>query len=98
MLTLDKAFLTFIYCFVVINVTIATKNLRFLYTLNEILSNITKIRTNHILPNEPIPENTDIIITTEIEKNIFEEKKIFIPKAFNIYYLYSNIYNSNKKD
>jgi len=76
LLTLDKAFLTFVHCFIVINVTIATKNLRFLYALNEILSNIKEINTNHILPNEPIPKNTDIIITTEIEKDVFKKEKI----------------------
>ncbi|MHA2357143.1 MAG: hypothetical protein ACXABK_00025 [Candidatus Heimdallarchaeaceae archaeon] len=80
-----------------INVTIATKNLRFLYTLNEILSNITIIKTNHILPSEPIPGNTNVIVTTEIEKKFFENKNIFIPKAFNLYYLYSNIYLKSKE-
>ena len=75
-----------------INVTIATKNLRFLYTLNEILSDIKEIKTNHILPRDSIPPDTDIIITTETEKQVFVEKKIFIPKAFNRYYLYSNLF------
>ena len=74
-----------------INVTIATKNLRFLHTLNEILSDIKEIKTNHILPRDSIPTNTDIVITTEIEKQIFKKEKIFIPKAFNRYYLYSNL-------
>jgi len=83
----------------VINVTIATKNLRFLYTLNEILSDIKEIKTNHILPRDSIPLNTDIIITTETEKQAFVERKIFIPKAFNPYYLYSNLFllKNNKK-
>jgi hypothetical protein len=76
----------------VINVTIATKNLRFLHTLNEILSDIKEIKTNHILPRDSVPINTDIVITTETEKQIFKEEKIFIPKAFNIYYLYSNLF------
>jgi hypothetical protein len=76
----------------VINVTIATKNLRFLYTLNETLSDIKEIKTNHILPRDSIPQNTDIIITTETEKQIFTQQKIFIPKAFNLYYLYSNLF------
>ncbi len=75
-----------------INVTIATKNLRFLYTLNEVLSDIKKIKTNHILPRDSIPSNTDIIITTETEKQAFTKRKIFIPKAFNLYYLYSNLF------
>jgi hypothetical protein len=76
----------------VINVTIATKNLRFLYTLNEVLSDIKEIKTNHILPRDSIPLNTDIIITTETEKQIFMDRKIFVPKAFNLYYLYSNLF------
>ncbi|MHA1953400.1 MAG: hypothetical protein ACXAAM_03360 [Candidatus Heimdallarchaeaceae archaeon] len=82
-----------------INVTIATKNLRFLYTLNEVLSDIKEIKTNHILPRGSIPSNTDIIITTETEKQVFTERKIFIPKAFNLYYLYSNLFllKNNKK-
>ena len=75
-----------------ISVTIATKNLRFLYTLNEILSDIKKIKTNHILPRDSIPPNTDIIITTETEKLLFNQVKIFVPKAFNRYYLYSNLF------
>jgi hypothetical protein len=75
----------------VINVTIATKNLRFLHTLNEILSDIKEIKTNHILPRDSVPVNTDIVITTETEKQIFKEERIFIPKAFNRYYLYSNL-------
>ena len=74
-----------------ITVTIATKNLRFLHTLNEILSDIKEIKTNHILPRYTVPTNTDIVITTETEKQIFKEEKIFIPKAFNRYYLYSNL-------
>jgi hypothetical protein len=75
----------------VIYVTIATNNFRFLYKLNEILANIRNIKTNHILPNEQIPDKTKIIITTEIEKKYFENKIVFVPKAFNLYYLYSNI-------
>ena len=73
-------------------VTIATKNLRFLYTLNETLSEIKEIKTNHIFPRDSIPPNTDIIITTETEKKIFAHKKVFVPKAFNLYYLYSNLF------
>ncbi len=74
-----------------INVTIATKNLRFLHTLNESLSDIKEIKTNHILPRDSVPKNTDIVITTETEKQIFNKEKTFIPKAFNRYYLYSNL-------
>lgn len=74
-----------------ISVIIATKNFRFLYRLNEILTNIKEIKTNHILPNEPIPSNIDVVITTEIEKKIMKFEKIFVPKAFNTYYLFSNI-------
>ena len=75
----------------VINVTIATKNFRFLYRLNEILDSVNEIKTQHILPDETIPEDSDIVITTETEKGTIEWEKKFIPKAFNIYYLYSNI-------
>ncbi len=75
-----------------ISVIIATKNFRFLYKLNEVLSDIKEIKINHILPNESIPSNTDIIITTQIEKKIINFKTIFVPKAFNRYYLFSNIY------
>ncbi len=74
-----------------INVTIATNNFRFLYKINEILVNIRNIKTDHILPNEQIPDKTKLIITTEIEKKYFENKIVFVPKAFNLYYLYSNI-------
>ncbi len=74
-----------------ISVIIATKNFRFLYKLNEVLSNIQEIKINHILPNQPIPSNTDVIITTEIEKKEFDFEKIFVPKAFNQYYIFSNI-------
>ncbi|MFW9852030.1 MAG: hypothetical protein ACFFDS_03755 [Candidatus Thorarchaeota archaeon] len=74
-----------------IYVTIATNNFRFLYKLNEILANIKNIKTNHILPNEQIPDKTKLIITTEIEKKYFKNKIVFVPKAFNSYYLYSNI-------
>ena len=74
-----------------INVTIATKNFRFLYTLNEALSNIEEIKTNHILPNEIITSKTDLVITTEIEKNLIQARKKFVPKAFNRYYLLSSI-------
>ncbi len=79
-------------------VTIVTKNFRFLFTINEILSNIAEVRTNHILPNEPIPDNTEVIITTETEKRLVNGKKVFIPKAFNRYYLYSNIYLKSQKN
>ncbi|NPD89189.1 MAG: hypothetical protein HGN29_10720 [Asgard group archaeon] len=75
-----------------ISITIATKNLRFLYTLNEVLSDVKEIKTNHILPRDSIPPNTDIIITTETEKQVFAERKVFVPKAFNLYYLYSNLF------
>lgn len=75
-----------------ISVTIATSNFRFLYKLNEILSDIKEIKTNHILPNETIPFNTDLVITTEIEKKKINYEKIFVPKAFNHYYLFSNIH------
>jgi hypothetical protein len=75
----------------VISVIIATKNFRFLYKLNEILSDIKEIKTNHILPNQSIPSNTDIVVTTEIERKELVFEKIFVPKAFNRYYLYSNI-------
>ena len=74
-----------------INVTIATKNFRFLFTVSEILNKIEGIKSNHILPDEPVPNNTDIIITTEIEKKQISGEHIFIPKSFNRYYLYSNI-------
>ncbi|MHA1198184.1 MAG: hypothetical protein ACTSQF_02325 [Candidatus Heimdallarchaeaceae archaeon] len=55
------------------------------------LSNINEIKVNHVLPNESIPSNTDVIITTEIEKKELDFKNIFVPKAFNHYYLFSNI-------
>lgn len=74
-----------------ISVIIATNNFRFLYKLNEILSDVKEIKTNHILPNQSIPPNTDVIITTEIEKGSLSFNKIFVPKAFNLYYLFSNI-------
>ena len=74
-----------------ISVIISTKNFRFLYRLNEILDDIKEIKTTHIFPNEPIPNNTDLIITTETEKKLVSFDKIFIPKAFNNYYLFSNI-------
>ena len=75
-----------------ISVIIATKNFRFLYKLNEVLSDIKEIKINHILPNELIPSNTDIIITTEIERKVIDFEVMFVPKAFNLYYLFSNIY------
>ncbi len=75
-----------------ISVIIATKNFRFLYRLNEILSEIKEIKTNHILPNQLIPSGTDIVITTEIEKKKVNFEKLFVPKAFNSYYIFSNIY------
>ena len=74
-----------------ISVIIATKNFRFLYKLNEILSDIKDIKTNHILPNQSIPPKTDVIITTEIEKGNIDFENMFVPKAFNRYYLYSNV-------
>ena len=83
-----------------ISVTIATKNFRFLYTIEDTLSKIVNIKTNHILPEEFSIENTDVIITTETEKKSIRSNKVFIPKAFNHYYLFSNIYlieNSKKK-
>ena len=82
-----------------IRVTIATKNFRFLYTIEDTLSNIVNIKTNHILPEEFTIENTDVIITTETEKSKIKSNKIFIPKAFNQYYLFSNILliENNKK-
>ena len=51
-----------------ISVTIVTKNFRFLYTINENLANIETVKTSHILPEEQVPENTQVIITTEAEK------------------------------
>ncbi len=75
----------------VIKVTIATKNFRFLYTVENILSKINLIKTNHILPEEFTTNNVDVIITTETEKNGIKSNKTFIPKAFNYYYLFSNI-------
>ncbi len=75
-----------------IRVTIATKNFRFLFTVEDILSKITNIKTNHILPDQFTVENNDIVITTETEKSMIHSDKIFIPKAFNLYYLFSNIY------
>jgi len=84
----------------VIRVTIATKNFRFLYTVENILSKINEIKTNHILPEEYTTDNSDVIITTETEKNDIKSNKIFIPKAFNYYYLFSNILliaNSKRK-
>lgn len=75
-----------------ISVTIVTKNFRFLYTINENLANIEEVKTNHILPEEKIPEKTQVIITTEAEKKYIIGKQFFIPKSFNQYYLYSNIY------
>ena len=75
-----------------ISVTIVTKNFRFLYTINENLANIEAVKTSHILPEEQVPENTQVIITTEAEKRYTNSKRFFIPKSFNQYYLYSNIY------
>ncbi|OLS33022.1 MAG: hypothetical protein HeimAB125_03190 [Candidatus Heimdallarchaeota archaeon AB_125] len=74
-----------------INVIIATKNFRFVYKLNEILDAINEVKTEHILPDETVPEDTDVVITTETEKLAIKWDKKFIPKAFNRYYLYSNI-------
>ena len=74
-----------------IRVTIVTKNFRFLYTINENLANIEEVKTNHILPEEDLPEDTQVIITTEAEKK-YVNSKSFIPKSFNQYYLFSNIY------
>ncbi|MHA1693596.1 MAG: hypothetical protein ACTSYP_03280 [Candidatus Heimdallarchaeaceae archaeon] len=95
-----KDFLIVKLCLTVIRVTIATKNFRFLYTVEDILSKINEIKTNHILPDEFTTDNFDVIITTEAEKNSIKSNKIFIPKAFNHYYLFSNIFlisNSKKK-
>ena len=75
-----------------ISVIIATENFRFLYKINEILSDIKEIKTNHILPNQSIPSNVDVVITTEIEKQNIAFNTVFVPKAFNHYYLFSNIY------
>ncbi len=83
-----------------IRVTIATKNFRFLYIVENILSNISEIKTNHVLPEEFTTDNTDVIITTETEKNGIKSNKLFIPKAFNHYNLFSNIFliaNGKKK-
>ena len=84
----------------VISVNIVTKNFRFLYTVENILSKINEIKINHVLPEEFTIYNSDVIITTEAEKNVIKSNKIFIPKAFNHYYLFSNILliaNSKKK-
>ncbi|MBY9000300.1 MAG: hypothetical protein KGD64_05255 [Candidatus Heimdallarchaeota archaeon] len=83
-----------------IKVTISTKNFRFLYSIDEVLSKIKEIKTNHILPKELVTNNNDVIITTETEKVLIQSNKIFIPKAFNHYYLFSNIFliaNNRKK-
>ena len=75
-----------------IRVTIATENFRFLYTINEVLSKIKEIKTIHLLPNELDLEKSDVVITTEIERKHIQSSKIFVPKAFNHYYLFSNIF------
>ena len=79
-----------------ISLIIATKNFRFVYKLNEILSDIKEIKSNHILPNQSIPPNTDVIITTEIERKGLDFQNIFVPKAFNQYYIFSNVYLLSK--
>jgi len=83
----------------VINVTVISTNYRFKYAINEILSKIKEIKIDHTLPSDPFPERVDVVISTEIEKHTINFDKIFIPKAYNIMYLYSNIYLlANNKD
>ncbi len=82
-----------------INVTVISTNYRFKYAINEILSKIKEIKIDHTLPSDPFPERVDVVISTEIEKHTINFDKIFIPKAYNIMYLYSNIYLlANNKD
>jgi hypothetical protein len=83
----------------VINIVIISTNYRFKYAINEILSKIKEIKIDHTLPSDPFPERVDVVISTEIEKHTINFDKIFIPKAYNIMYLYSNIYLlANNKD
>lgn len=85
--------------FNVINVTVISTNYRFKYAINEILSKIKEMKIDHTLPSDPFPERVDVVISTEIEKHSINFDKIFIPKAYNIMYLYSNIYLlANNKD
>lgn len=82
-----------------INVTVVSTNYRLMYAINEILSKIKEIKIDHTLPSDPFPERVDVVISTEIEKHTINFDKIFIPKAYNIMYLYSNIYLlANNKD
>ncbi|MHA1686431.1 MAG: hypothetical protein ACTSYD_08480 [Candidatus Heimdallarchaeaceae archaeon] len=74
-----------------IKVTIATKDFRFSYTINEILSKFKNIKINYVLPNETIPIETNVIITTETEKNLIKHENTLVPKSFNKHYLYSQI-------
>jgi len=57
------------------------------------MSKIKDIKTTHVMPNEldKIPKNSDLILTTEIEKQSLRNYKIFVPKSHNRTYLYSNI-------
>ncbi|MHA1224013.1 MAG: hypothetical protein ACTSP3_12340 [Candidatus Heimdallarchaeaceae archaeon] len=74
-----------------INVTIATKDFRFSYSINEILSKFKNIKINYVLPNETMPKETNVIITTETEKNQIKHENTLVPKSFNKHYLYSQI-------
>lgn len=74
-----------------IYISIVSSNFKFVYLINQILSNIKDLRIEHVLPSEKIPEHTDIVITTQSEKIHINFAKTFVPKAFNKNYIYSNI-------
>ncbi len=74
-----------------INVTIASSDFRFSYIIADKLKNRAGINIIRQLNNQPIPYKTDIVITTNEEKDNIMHESIFIPISFNRMYLISNI-------
>jgi len=77
----------------VIYVAIVTSDFRFVYLINENLTDVKNVKIKHILPNEleKLDKDIDVIITTVAERNKIKSKDVFVPKSFNKTYLYSNI-------
>lgn len=71
-----------------------------MYLISQVLSDIKDLKIEHVIPSQSLPRKTDIVITTQAERKYIDFDKVFIPKAFNRSYLYSNIYliaNGKKK-
>ena len=63
-----------------------------MYLITQVLADIKDLKIKHVIPSENIPKGTDIVVTTQAESKYINFDKVFIPKAFNRSYLYSNIY------